>query len=193
MLWQVPETPYLRTGKPSVDVDNTMSVHLAQIMALGGLYNLSFTPSSLDADFARRLGLLIRMAKKQQVPILTSGDIVAFWEGWDSIRIATRYVSPKRTTLKISNTWTEPVDDIIINLEMPTAQRRLNLESMTLGTELPTGMSSSGVRWRLHLERLGGGKNLVYYINVNAPPDPEPTGGEAPAIANDDPLEGEVW
>jgi peptidoglycan/xylan/chitin deacetylase (PgdA/CDA1 family) len=193
MLWEVPETPYLRSGQPSVDVENTMPVHLAQIIALGGLYGLSFTPSTLDGDFPRRLELLIETAKKQQVPILAVEDIVKFWEGWDSVRIATRYISPQRTTLKISNTWTDTVKDIIVNIEMPSVQRRLDLESMTLGTELPTGISNSGVRWRLHLGKLGGGKNLVYYINVKPPP---PAGRGGAGVDHDrrpsDAL-GEVW
>ena len=166
-----------------------MPVHLSQIVALGGLYSLSFTPSNLDGDFPRRLELLIETAKKQQVPVLAVEDIVQFWEGWDSIRIATRYLSAKRTSLKISNTWTDSVDDIIVHVEMPTVQRQLDLESMTLGTELPSSMSNSGVRWRLHLNRLGGGKNVVYYINVKPPP---PTGaGESERRAAD--AMGEVW
>jgi len=192
MLWEVPETPYLKSGLPSVDVENTMPVQLAQIVALGGLYSLSFTPSTLDGDFSRRLGVLIDMAKQQQAPVLTLEDIVDFWEGWDSIRIATRYISPRRTTLKISNTWTDSVDDIIVNVEMPTAQRRLDLESMTLGTELPTGMSRSGVRWQLHLKRLGGGKNLVYYINVG-PPLPPGQGVEGSDGRRPSDTFGDVW
>jgi len=193
MLWKVPETPYLKSGRPSVDVENTMPVHLAQIVALGGLYSLSFTPSAVDGDFPRRLNALIETAKKQQVPVLAVEEVVRFWEGWDSIRIATRYVSPRRTSLKISNTWTDPVDDIIVNVEMPTVQRHLDLESMTLGTELPSGMSSSGVRWRLHLSRLGGGKNLVYYINLKpSPPGAGDTEGPAPVRRPQD-AAGEVW
>ncbi len=193
MLWKVPETPYLKSGRPSVDVENTMPVHLAQIVALGGLYSLSFTPSTLDGDFPRRLGVLIETAKKQQVPVLAVEDVVQFWEGWDSIRIATRYVSPRRTSLKISNTWTDPVKDIIVNVEMPSVQRRLDLESMTLGTELPNSMSSSGVRWRLHLGRLGGGKNVSYYIN-STPSSPGQHGGQGPDPARRPPdALGEVW
>jgi len=193
MLWDFPETPYLKSGMPTVDVENTMPVHFAQIVSLGGLYSLSFTPSMLDGDFPRRLGVLIETAKKQQVPVLACEDIVALWEGWDSIRIATRYVSPQRTVLKISNTWTDPVDDIIVNVEMPTGQRRLNIESRTLGTELPGSMSNRGVRWRLHLGKLGGGKNVVYYINVTPPAkEPEKQAIDDAAARRTDTL-GEVW
>jgi peptidoglycan/xylan/chitin deacetylase (PgdA/CDA1 family) len=168
-LWKMPETPYLKSGHPNVDVENTMPLHFSQILALGGLYALSFTPSAQDADFPVRLNALIEMAKRERIPVKTLHGVTTFWEGWDNIKIATRYVSPQRTSLKISNTWVKPVDHVMVNVEMPGVLRQLDIESMTLGTVLPDSMSHSGVRWRLHLNRLGAGKNVVYYINMRKP------------------------
>jgi hypothetical protein len=54
-------------------------------------------------------------------------------------------------------------------------------------------MSSSGVRWKLHLKRLGGGKNLVYYINVNPAKAVAPEQDAPNSVSSDDKLEGEVW
>lgn len=190
-LWQIPEVPYLKSGAPDVDVENTMTVQFSQILALGGLYCLSFTPSALDGDFPRRLNALIEMAKKVQVPVITTRDLIAFWEGWDNIKIATRYVSPQRTSLKISNTWVDSVNNVIVNIEMPYVQRRLNVESMTLGTPLPDSMSNSGLRWRLYLDRLGGGKNVVYYINLTPPDSGKPA--ESGGLRQSESPAGEVW
>lgn len=188
-LWEVPEMPYLKSGHPSVDVDNTMPLYFSQILALGGLYCLSFTPSAQDADFPARLNALIGMAKRERVPVITMNDVITLWEGWDNIKIATRYVSAQRSSLKISNTWVNPVDDVIVNVEMPAVIRNMNIESMTLGTELPDSMSHSGVRWRLHLNRLGAGNNVVYYINMQQPAV-KPNGAVDTSRAD---AVGEVW
>ncbi|HAS84329.1 MAG TPA: hypothetical protein DCS43_17060 [Verrucomicrobia bacterium] len=191
-LWQVPEMPYMRSGHPVMDVENTMPVHLAQILALGGMYGLSFRASEQDADFPRKLDALFETAKRERVPVLTLKDVLVLWEGWDNVKIATRYVSSRRASLKISNTWFDNVDNVIVNVEMPSVQRRLDLESMTLGTELPSSMSSSGVRWRLSINRLGGGKNVVYYINQE-PTRKGPESDEAKMMRPSAPPAADPW
>lgn len=169
ILWWVPEVPYLPSGHPVIATENTMTVHFSQIMALGGLYNLSFRPSSVGVDFPSHLNSLITMAKSDHVPVLSLENVIDLWEGWANIRVDARYVSPRRTTLRISNTWVERVENVIVNIEMPEVLQELDLESMTLGTALTDRMSSSGVRWQLHLDRLGPGKNVTYYINMRQP------------------------
>jgi len=131
-------------------------------------------------------------AKRERVPVLTLKDVLVLWEGWDNVKIATRYVSSRRASLKISNTWFDNVDNVIVNVEMPSVQRRLDLESMTLGTELPSSMSSSGVRWRLSINRLGGGKNVVYYINQE-PTRKGPESDEAKMMRPSAPPAADPW
>ncbi len=43
---------------------------------------------------------------------------------------------------------------------------KLNIESMTLGTELPDSMSHDGIRWKLYLDSLSAGKNVTYYLDL---------------------------
>ena len=188
-LWKVPEMRYLGGGRLPPNVDNAMLAHFSQILALGGHYCLSFRPSAVDSGFVERLGTLVAAVKREpQVAFMTAGDVTAFWEGWDHIKVATRNLSPARTSLKISNTWFEPVGNVVVNVEMPHVLRRLDIESMTLGTELPESMSSSGVRWRLRFGRLGAGKHVVYYLNRGKEP---PAPGAAPREGAE--AVGEVW
>lgn len=168
VLWHVPEMPYVSIRDDSGMANrNTMLAHYTQIISLGGYFCLSFRPSVADAELMNQLENLLTVIRRSGGQIDTISNVTKLWEGWDNIRIATRLLSPERASLKISNTGTKHVDDIVINVEMPYVQEELDLESMTLGTEMPDQISNSGVRWQLKLNRMGAGKNVVYYINVD--------------------------
>ncbi len=166
-LWLVPKMPYVATPRTAEDQRNTMLAHFSQVASLGGFYCLSFRPSEVDEAFAERLDSLLQAARRNRSQLSTVQAVTELWQGWDHVKLSVRHLSEDRAALRISNTWTENVRDIVINVEMPYEQRDLQLESMTLGTRLPDRMTSSGVRWQLHLEDLRAGKNVAYYLNVD--------------------------
>jgi len=166
LFWTLPQMDYLPAAAARGGRENTMVAHFAQVRALGGYYCLAVQPSLTTADFPGQIDALIEKAKRENVWIVTARDVERAWGSWDQIKIATRLLSRTKTSLKISNTGREAVEDITVMLEMPRVLRRLNIESMTLGTALPDSMSSDGVRWNLNLKRLGAGKNVTYYIEV---------------------------
>ncbi len=74
------------------------------------------------------------------------------------------------------------VGDIAMYIEMPRVIKALDIESMTLGTELPDSLSHDGIRWKLYLDQLSAGKNVTYYLDL--PQNGElDAGAEAPAAA----------
>lgn len=166
-LWKIPEMPYVPPRVISGLLRNPMTDQFAQISVLGGYYGLSFRPSAMNDDFLNQLEVLLQTVLQQGNAPEPIRDIVALWEGWDNIGISVRHITPERASLRISNTWTEEVKDIVINLEMPFVQEELNISTMTLGTRLPDRLQSSGVRWRLELDRLRPGGNVAYYIDVD--------------------------
>ena len=82
------------------------------------------------------------------------------------VMMTTEHMSSSRTSLKISNTGTKKVDDIVMYIELPRIINKLDIESMTLGTELPDSMSHDGIRWKLYLDNLSAGKNVTYYLDL---------------------------
>ncbi len=167
LLWTLPEMPYIGDADSPLANENTMLAHFAQINALNGFYCLSFQPSELDAGFVDRLNSLLETAKREKnVLVSTAHGVTEMWRGWDHIRMATRHMSASRTSLKISNTGAENVSDIAMYIEMPRVIRELDIESMTLGTELPDSLSHDGIRWKLYLDQLSAGKNVTYYLDL---------------------------
>ncbi len=166
LLWMLPEMPYISSSDSSVVSDNTMLSHFAQIHALNGFYCLSFQPSTLDAGFVDRLDALLESIKRENVLLATGFGVTEVWKGWDHIKMTTLHMSSHRTSLKISNTGVDNVDDIVMYVELPRIVSKLNIESMTLGTELPDSMSHDGIRWKLYLDSLSAGKNVTYYLDL---------------------------
>ena len=166
-LWRVPEMPYIPSRLTRGQIPNSMTAQHAQISVLGGYYGLSFRPTAVDEDFIDHLEALLQTIVRQDGHMQTVEGVVSLWEGWDNIRISVRHLTPERATLRISNTWTEEVRNIVINLEMPFEQPELAITSMTIGTRLPDRLSATGVRWRLHLDRLRPGGNVAYYLDID--------------------------
>ncbi len=164
LLWTLPEMPHIR-GEGE-NGGNTMLSHFSQIHALNGYYCLSFRPSEMDVGFVDRLDKLLERIKRENVLVTTAHGVTGIWRGWDHVKMTTRHLSPNRTSLKISNTGTENVDDIAMYIEMPRITSQLDIESMTLGTALPDSMSHDGIRWKLYLDELSAGKNVMYYLEL---------------------------
>jgi len=193
ILWRVPEMPYLPPRGNGGQARNSMMAAYGQIAVLGGYYGLSFRPSALDQGFVEQLETLLQSVVRQEGHVQSVQGVVDLWEGWDNIRISVRHMSPTRASLRISNTWTEEVRDVVINLEMPFAQPELSISAMTLGTRLPDRLSATGVRWRLQLDRLRAGSNVAYYLDVDdsvRPERPQPI-----VLPGENPQESvrEVW
>ena len=184
LLWTLPEMPHIGDADSPVASENTMLAHFAQIHALNGFYCLSFQPSELDVGFVDRLDSLLETVKRENVLVSSAQGVTEVWKGWDHIRMATRHMSANRTSLKISNTGTESVSDIAMYIEMPRVIKQLDIESMTLGTELPDSLSHDGIRWKLYLDQLSAGKNVTYYLDL--PQNGElDVSAEAPSAASE--------
>lgn len=164
LLWLMPEMGHIAiAGSGS---KNTMLSQFAQINALDGLYCLSIKPSAMDVGFVDRLSELLTKIERNNVLITTAGGVIKEWSGWDQIKMTTRHLSSTRTSLKISNTGHHKVKDIVMYIELPRIVSKLDIESMTLGTELPSSMSHDGIRWKLYLDELGAGKNVTYFLDL---------------------------
>jgi len=164
LLWLMPEMGYVAVGEES---KNTMLSCFAQINALNGLYCLSFKPSAMNFGFADRLGeLLSKIERNNNVLVTTAEGVINQWQNWDQLKMMTRHLSATRTSLKVSNTGRYRVKDIAMYIELPRILDKLDIESMTLGTELPSSMSHDGIRWNLYLNELGAGKNVTYYLDI---------------------------
>ncbi len=168
LLWTLPQMDYLPVTLAKTGMDNTLLAHFAQIHALGGYYCLAFQPSLTESGFVDQLDALIEKAKRENVWIVSAAGVERAWGGWDQIKMSTRLLSRTKTSLKISNTGRDAVENITVSLEMPRVVRRLDIESMTLGTALPDSMTRDGIRWNLNLKRLGAGKNVTYYLELPA-------------------------
>ncbi len=164
LLWLMPEMGHVATGEEN---KNRMLSYFAQINALNGLYCLSFQPSAMDFGFVDRLGeLLLKIERNNNVLVTTAEGVINEWRNWDQLKMMTRHLSATRTSLKISNTGRHSVKDIVMYVELPRILDKLDIESMTLGTELPNSMSHDGIRWKLYLNELGAGKNVTYYLDI---------------------------
>lgn len=172
-LWRVPEMPYIQPRAVNGTLEETMRAQHAKISILGGYYGLSFRPSTVGSGFLGQFDAFLQNVLRQEGQMETVGELVELWEGWDNIRIAVRHVSPDRASLRISNTWTEEVRDIVINLEMPFVQPDLEVTPMTIGTRAPDLSHVGGVRWQVRLDRLRPGGNVSYYIDVDPAVRPE--------------------
>ncbi len=166
LLWQVPDVPYKISDDENAPSGNSMLSAFAQINALNGLYCLSFRPSQMDASFVDRLDKLLLQVKRSKADLLACHDVISVWSGWDQVKMSTRHVSASRTSLKISNTGRHTVSDIVMYIELPRITSSLDISSMTLGTKLPDRTSHDGVRWKLYLDKLSGGKNVTYYLDL---------------------------
>jgi peptidoglycan/xylan/chitin deacetylase (PgdA/CDA1 family) len=166
VLWVLPEMPHIPRDRSPVTSDNTMLAHFAQIHALNGYYCFSFSPSKQEGGFVDRLETLFEMIKKENVLVATTHGVTEVWRGWGHVMMTTEHMSSSRTSLKVSNTGTKKVDDIVMYIELPRVINKLDIESMTLGTELPDSMSHDGIRWKLYLDNLSAGKNVTYYLDL---------------------------
>jgi hypothetical protein len=166
VLWMLPEMPHIPRTEQGVASDNTMLSHFAQINALNGYYCFSFQPSLVDGGFVDRLDALLEASRKENVFMSTTHGVTDVWRDWDHIKMTTEHMSSTRTSLKISNTGTKRVNDIVMYIELPRILSKLDIESMTLGTELPDSMSHDGIRWKLYLDNLSAGKNVTYYLDI---------------------------
>ena len=181
LLWLMPEMGHIAgkdtlnskdtvlphiAGDDGVKIENTMLSHFAQINALNGLYCLSVRPSEMDAGFVGRLEELLSKIKREKVFMTTAHGVIKEWSSWDQIKMTTRHMSSTRTSLKISNTGRETVENIVMYIELPRIMSKLDIESMTLGTELPDSLSHDGIRWKLYLDKLSAGKNVTYYLDM---------------------------
>jgi len=163
-LWTIPQMPYQPVAE--VEGGNPLIAQFAQINALEGYYCLSFRPSRTDGAFLNRLDALLERVKREHVWVAGASAVTDVWGDWDQIKISARMLSRRKTSLKISNTGRHAVDNVIVQIEMPDKVEVLDIESMTLGTALPTSMTQDGVIWRLELSRLAPGKNVTYYVTV---------------------------
>jgi len=164
LLWLMPEMGHIAI--PGSGSENTMLSHFAQINALNGLYCLSVKPSAMDFGFVDRLAELLTKIERNNVLLTTAGGVISEWSGWDQLKMTTRHLSSTRTSLKISNTGRYKVENIVMYIELPRILSKLDIESMTLGTELPSSMSHDGIRWKLYLDELGAGKNVTYFLDM---------------------------
>jgi len=166
LLWTLPEMPYIPPGESSVVSENTMLSQFVQILALNGYYCISFQPSQVDAGFVDRMDALLGTIKRENTLLSTSQGVADLWRGWGNVKMTTLHMSSTRTSLKISNTGTESVKNIAMYVELPRIMTKLDIESMTLGTELPNSMTHDGIRWKLYLDELSAGKNVTYYLDL---------------------------
>ncbi len=166
-LWLVPHLPLEGIARENRSGEQALMAHFSQVAALGGFYCLAIQPSRTKEGLLQDLEVLLDLMARVGVPLQTIRAATEIWQEWDHIKISVRHLSEDRASLRISNTWTEKVKDIVVFIEMPHRQPDLELESMTLGTRLPDRLTASGVRWRLHLDALGAGKNVAYYMHVD--------------------------
>jgi len=114
-------------------------------------------------------------------------EVVSWWRVWEHIKVSTRYVSPFRIALQISNTGYRSARDVIVYANFPTAHRITHFEPMTIGTPQLKGSTENGRFWKLYLKGIGPGKTHVYYIDSSkdTPPLPAaPAGAPAQASAS---------
>lgn len=163
-LWLVPE---MQTLKEMTSSGFSMD-KLSQVMALGGYYCLSIDSQDHQENTKWKIDQLINLANSENVWITTVGEMKHAWAWWDNIKIVATPSAPGKTTIQISNTGLYKARGIGLRIEMPNPVDDLEIQSMLLGTEVPTLSSVDGTSWDFRLKTLGAGKNVSYTIKPSS-------------------------
>ncbi len=163
-MWQLPE---IRLSDLLIEDDLAVTGLTAAFDAVqqaGGYFNLWLDGDTLDTRALARLDLFFHQVKQRNTWLASVGTVHDFWRQWGHIDIATTHDRIGRTTVHISNSGQQTVQDALFYIDMDGITEHMDLQPLTLGSPATRILQVDATRWEVHVSRIPPGKNFSYQL-----------------------------
>jgi len=147
----------------------TYQEDLDRVLFEGGMYILKLhTEYQCRSDYANVLRDVIKDLKKKKFWIATASEIQKWYEKRDYIEIKSDRRGKTRVALKVSNPGIEPINNLVIDLDLNDHAQNITIGSEIIGTREASVKHTAGSQMvYLYIDDLKPGESRQYYVDYD--------------------------